>query len=42
MRGIKFCQDLAQDFGLHIFNCAKAKHDLQKWVEGGDDLDDWQ
>lgn len=41
IRGLKVCQDLAKDFGLHIFNCAKPKHDLQEWIEGGDNANSW-
>jgi glutaminase len=41
VRGIKVCTDLSQDFGLHIFNAAKAEQDLSAWIEGGDSLDGW-
>lgn len=38
-RGIKVCEDLSKDFGLHLFNVAKPERDLQAWIEG--DEDDW-
>lgn len=40
-RGIKVCEDLAKDFGLHLFNVAKSERDLQEWIAGGAGLDDW-
>ncbi|MGC9526509.1 MAG: glutaminase A [Limnospira sp.] len=39
-RGIKVCEDLSRDFGLHLFNFAEPKHNLQEWLEGGS-VDDW-
>ena len=33
VRGIKVCEDIAQDFGLHIFNIAQPKYNLQDWIE---------
>lgn len=39
VRGIKVCEDLARDFGLHIFNVAKPERDLRHWMDG--DIDDW-
>jgi glutaminase len=41
VRGIKVCEDLARDFGLHLFNVAKPERDLKDWVEGGDSVDSW-
>ena len=41
VRGIKVCEDLSQDFGLHMFNFAKPERDLQEWITGGDNLNDW-
>ncbi|TVQ45443.1 MAG: glutaminase A [Gloeocapsa sp. DLM2.Bin57] len=41
VRGIKVCEDLSKDFGLHLFNFAKPERDLQEWITGGDNLDDW-
>ena len=41
VRGIKVCEDLAQDFGLHLFNVAKPERDLNDWIEGGGAVDDW-
>lgn len=40
IRGIKVCEDLATDFGLHLFNAATPKHNLQEWISGSGD-DDW-
>lgn len=34
-RGIKVCEDLARDFGLHPFNAAPPPHDLDAWMAGG-------
>lgn len=34
VRGIKVCEDLSRDFGLHLFNMAKPHHDLQQWLKG--------
>jgi glutaminase len=31
-RGIKVCETLSQDFGLHLFNAASAPHNLQDWI----------
>ncbi|HAZ46493.1 MAG TPA: glutaminase A [Cyanobacteria bacterium UBA11369] len=41
VRGIKVCEDLAKDFGLHLFNVAKPERDLKDWLEGGDSVDNW-
>jgi glutaminase len=41
VRGIKVCEDLSKDFGLHLFNVAKSEHDLQQWIAGGNDVNDW-
>ena len=40
VRGIKVCEDLSKDFGLHLFNVAQPERDLQAWIEG-DSVDDW-
>lgn len=34
VRGMKVCEDIAQDFGLHIFNVAQPKCNLQEWMDG--------
>jgi glutaminase len=31
-RGIKVCEDLSRDFGLHLLNCATSKHPLMQWL----------
>lgn len=41
VRGIKVCEDLSRDFGLHLFNAAKPERDLNAWIMGGDAVDDW-
>jgi glutaminase len=41
VRGIKVCEDLSRDFGLHLFNAAKAEWDLREWIAGGDGVNDW-
>ncbi len=41
IRGIKVCEDLSKDFGLHLFNVAKPEKDLQEWIVGGNGIDDW-
>ncbi|MGF1523724.1 MAG: glutaminase A [Leptolyngbyaceae cyanobacterium] len=40
LRGIKVCEDLSRDFGLHIFNAAPPEHDLATWIDGSD-VDSW-
>ncbi|MDY6783484.1 MAG: glutaminase A [Cyanobacteriota bacterium] len=41
VRGIKVCEDLSRDFGLHLFNAAKPERDLKEWIEGGDAAEGW-
>jgi glutaminase len=41
VRGIKVCEDLSKDFGLHLFNVAKSERDLQQWIAGGEGINDW-
>lgn len=41
LRGIKVCEDLSRDFGLHLFNFAQPKYDLQTWINGDNDVDSW-
>jgi glutaminase len=41
VRGIKVCENLARDFGLHLFNVAKPERDLSEWIEGNDLVDGW-
>ena len=40
-RGIKVCEDLSKEFGLHLFNMAKPEKNLEEWLEGSDELDAW-
>ncbi len=41
LRGIKVCESLSQDFGLHLFNAAAANKNLDDWIAGNDGLDSW-
>lgn len=41
VRGIEVCKDLSKDFGLHLFNAAKPEKDLQRWIAGDHELDQW-
>lgn len=41
VRGIKVCEDLSRDFGLHLFNVAQPERDLKVWLDGDDSIDDW-
>ncbi|MDT9180905.1 MAG: glutaminase [Limnospira sp. PMC 1291.21] len=41
IRGVKVCEDLSQDFGLHLFNVAKSDRNLEEWIAGGDGLHDF-
>jgi glutaminase len=34
VRGIKVCEDLSKDFGLHLFNAAKPTRNLSDWISG--------
>jgi glutaminase len=36
VRGIKVCEALTQDFGLHLYNAAPPKFDLAAWIENRD------
>ena len=39
-RGIKVCEALSHDFGLHLFNVAQPAHDLAECI-AGNDADNW-
>jgi glutaminase len=41
VRGLKVCEALASDFGLHMLNFAKPERDLNDWIRGTQGLDDW-
>jgi glutaminase len=41
VRGIRVCEDLSTDFGLHLFNVAKPERNLQEWIAGGEGINDW-
>jgi glutaminase len=40
LRGIKVCEALSQDFGLHLFNMAKPDRVLEDWLHGSA-VDSW-
>jgi len=40
VRGIKVCEDLSREFGLHLFNVTTPERKLQDWIVGGD-INDW-
>ncbi|MGD1858624.1 MAG: glutaminase A [Leptolyngbyaceae cyanobacterium] len=41
LRGIKVCEDLSRDFGLHLFNVAKPDNVLADWISGDAQIDHW-
>lgn len=41
VRGIKVCEDLSKDFGLHLFNAAQPAHSLQEWLSEDTSIDAW-
>ncbi|KPQ35270.1 MAG: glutaminase GlsA [Phormidesmis priestleyi Ana] len=41
LRGLKVCEDLSRDFGLHIFNAATGDRNLEEWIAGSNGTDDW-
>jgi glutaminase len=41
LRGLKVCEEISKDFGLHVFNVAKSDRNLDEWLEGGSGLNDW-
>lgn len=40
-RGIKVCEDLSRDFGLHLFNVSQPDRVLLDWISGNSGMDDW-
>lgn len=40
-RGIKVCEELSREFGLHLFNVAKPEKVLEEWIEGRNEVDEW-
>ena len=40
-RGIKVCEDLSRDFGLHLFNMGKSERNLQEWIARENGINDW-
>ncbi|WP_008314369.1 glutaminase A [Leptolyngbya sp. PCC 6406] len=41
VRGVKVCEELSSEFGLHPFSVGKAKRDLAEWIAGSADIDSW-
>ncbi|MEA5448209.1 glutaminase A [Leptolyngbya sp. CCNP1308] len=41
LRGIRVCQTLSQEFGLHPFNVAAPPRDLAAWINGSEGTDSW-
>jgi glutaminase len=41
VRGIKVCEEISHDFGLHIFNAATPEKNLKEWIEGSEEVNDW-
>ena len=41
LRGIKVCESISRDFGLHLFNVAKGERNLEEWIAGGEGINDW-
>ena len=41
LRGLKVCEDVSRDFGLHIFNVAQCDRTLADWIAGSHGVDDW-
>jgi glutaminase len=41
LRGLKVCEEISKDFGLHVFNVAKSDRNLDEWLEGGSGINDW-
>ncbi|MGK7913802.1 MAG: glutaminase A [Synechococcus sp.] len=35
VRGVRFCQDFSQDFGLHLYCAANDKQKLDEWLRSG-------
>jgi glutaminase len=41
VRGIKVCEDLSRDFGLHLLNFAEPRYNLQEWLSHNSDTNSW-
>lgn len=39
VRGIKVCEQLSKDFGLHLFNAAQPTRILEEWTTSNGDID---
>ncbi|MEM6403537.1 MAG: glutaminase, partial [Cyanobacteria bacterium P01_D01_bin.116] len=40
VRGIKVCEDISRDFGLHLFNVAQGNCNLEEWIARKDGIID--
>jgi glutaminase len=40
-RGIRVCEALSRDFGLHLFNAAGPEKDLAVWMDSPEAVDGW-
>ena len=40
-RGIRVCEDLSRDFGVHRFNAIKSEHTLDDWLNPQDSASVW-
>lgn len=38
-RGIRVCEELSRDFGLHMFNAARCEKDLEQWMDSTETAD---
>lgn len=41
LRGMRVCQELSQEFGLHPFNVAAPPRNLAAWINGSEGTDSW-
>jgi glutaminase len=41
VRGIKVCEDLSRDFGLHLFCSSHDDRNIDEWMAGTDGVNDW-
>ncbi|MEO1375098.1 MAG: glutaminase A [Cyanobacteria bacterium J06635_10] len=39
VRGIKVCEDISKDFGLHLFNVAQGNCNLEEWIARKDGIE---
>lgn len=41
LRGLKVCEEMSRDFGLHLLNCAKSSHMMTELIENDRTSDEW-